>query len=84
VDQRLTLDAYEDGGGFVYVAELSLEPRGDTIVMQGTRRLRVKSPVVWSNLYYGTYDAEFQDVTTREIRDLYEGFLREWTLAHRK
>ncbi|WP_027482637.1 hypothetical protein [Deinococcus pimensis] len=84
VDQILTLDAYEDRGSFVYVAEFALEPRGDTVVQQGARRLRVKAPRLWGNLYYGTYDTEFQDIATREIRDLYEGFLSDWTAAHRK
>ncbi len=84
VEQTLTLDAYEDRGAFVYVVELAVEPRGDAVVQHAGRRLRVRAPRLWSGLYYGTYDTEFQDVATREIRDLYESFLGDWAATHRK
>lgn len=83
-DQTFTLDAYEDGdGSFTYFLEFAVTLRGDTQVSQGERRFRVTDPQVWVSSYYGRYTNDLQDVATREVRDLFEGYARAWRRAHR-
>ncbi|PYE55818.1 hypothetical protein [Deinococcus yavapaiensis] len=83
VETSLVLSAYEEGrGSFVYMLTLSLDLKDDTTVLVGGRRVKLVAPTIWQSSYYGRYASNFEDLASRDLRDLFSSFTGAWRGTH--
>lgn len=83
VDTTLVLSAFEDSrGSFVYMLTFTLDLNEEPTVLVGGRRVKLVAPTIWESSYYGRYASNFEDIASRDLRDLFSSFASAWRTTH--
>lgn len=86
LDHFLTVDAFEGNDGrYSYVIEMGIELPGEVSATVGGRSVKLKTPKIWSSIYYGSYtdlDALKEGVTDK-TRNYYDEFALDWKATHK-